>query len=144
MNAPHAVDKPSQLPLVGLHHIGRLTGKLEASIGFYRDVLGFQEVPRPNFNFPGAWLENYGLQIHLIVHGPAPAPGGPIEPRHNHLAFFVQDVADIEELLRQHAVEFRVNIQAGTGVKQLFFQDPDGNHIEVGTYQAGQASSFQP
>lgn len=36
-----AMSKSAPLPLVGLHHVARVTSRLEESIAFYRDVLGF-------------------------------------------------------------------------------------------------------
>ncbi|HUY33891.1 MAG TPA: VOC family protein [Pirellulales bacterium] len=124
----------SPLPLTSLHHVARLTNRLEASRAFYRDVLGFREILRPSLRFPGAWLHAYGLQIHLIVDESIGGPEGPIDTRANHLAFYSDDVGAIETLLAEHGVACRVNIQAETGLKQIFFRDPDGHHVEVGTY----------
>jgi len=124
------------LTIRGLHHVGRLTNHLEESRAFYRDVLGFREIPRPNFNFPGAWLFNYGLQIHLIVNKEIPPAeaGGPIQTRHDHLAFMVEDLDAILVALKERKIPYRENFVADTNVKQIFFQDPDGHHIEVGIY----------
>lgn len=127
---------PLPLPLLHLHHISLVTGKLDESRAFYRDVLGFREIPRPAFNFGGAWLYNYGLQIHLIEN-PAPAEmSAEIDSRADHIAFAVDDVDAVERLLREHGVRYRVNMQANTTVKQLFFHDPDGHNIEVARYPA--------
>ena len=125
---------PQPLPLVSVNHIARLTKRLEESRTFYRDVLGFRELPRPDFSFPGAWLYRLGLQIHLIVNDQVGDPTGTIDTRDNHLAFHVEDVAPVERLLAEHRVPFRVNEQTGTGVRQVFFRDPDGHHVEVATY----------
>lgn len=127
------------LPIRSLHHVARVTRRLEASRAFYRDVLGFREMPRPQLKFPGAWLFNYGLQIHLIVNEseglPAAAsPTGGIETRDNHLAFLVDDIAAAEARLQSHGVAYRVNLQTATGLKQIFFRDPDGYHVEVAMY----------
>jgi catechol 2,3-dioxygenase-like lactoylglutathione lyase family enzyme len=122
------------LSLLGLHHIARLTKRLDASRAFYRDVLGFREIPRPPFSFGGAWLFNYGLQIHLIVDEKINDPQAAIQTRDEHLAFATADIDAVERALSEQRVMFRVNHQAGTGVKQLFFQDPDGHHVEVGCY----------
>jgi catechol 2,3-dioxygenase-like lactoylglutathione lyase family enzyme len=120
--------------LNGLHHVARVTKHLEASRAFYREVLGFAEIPRPNFSFGGAWLFNYGLQIHLIVDEQARNAEGPIQTRGNHLAFETPDIEAFETGLKERGIEYRVNYQAGTGVKQLFFRDPDGHHVEIGSY----------
>lgn len=125
---------PSPLPLKSLHHVARRTRHLEQSVAFYRDVLGFREIPRPALGFPGAWLFNYSLQIHLLYDETIGEAEGPIHSRDDHLAFFTDDVAAVERLLGEHGVQFRVNIQADTGLKQIFFRDPDGHHVEVATY----------
>ena len=37
-------------------------------------------------------------------------------------------------LLDEHRVPYRVNLQKDTNIKQIFFRDPDGHHIEVARY----------
>jgi catechol 2,3-dioxygenase-like lactoylglutathione lyase family enzyme len=128
----HAMTSP--LPLHGLHHVARLTKRLDASRAFYRDVLGFREIVRPSLRFPGAWLAGYGLQIHLIVDESINDATGSIDTRANHLAFHTDDNGAIESLLAQHGVPYRVNVQTDTGLIQVFFRDPDGHHVEVATY----------
>ncbi|HJT31609.1 MAG TPA: VOC family protein [Pirellulales bacterium] len=125
------------LPIRSLHHVARVTRRLEESRAFYRDVLGFQEISRPQLGFPGAWLFNYGLQIHLIVNEPSGeerSAGPAIETRDNHLAFLVEDIEVVESRLKGHGVAYRVNLQSSTGLKQIFFRDPDGHHVEMGCY----------
>ena len=103
------------LPIRSLNHVGRLTKHLEESIAFYRDVLGFQEIVRPNFDFAGAWMFNYGLQIHLIVNESIPDAEGPIQTRDGHLAFEVDDFAAVERRLEELGIPFRKNTMAQTG-----------------------------
>lgn len=126
----------SPLPLRSINHIGRLTKHLDASKAFYRDVLGFEEIVRPNFNFSGAWLYKYGLQLHLIVDEAIGDAQGEIRSRDNHLAFEADDLQEIERILKEKNIPHRVQFQADTNRKQIFFRDPDGHHIEVGTYAA--------
>jgi catechol 2,3-dioxygenase-like lactoylglutathione lyase family enzyme len=125
---------PQPLPISSLHHVARVTKHLDASRAFYRDVLGFRELPRPKLDFPGAWLFNYGIQIHLLVNDAPENPHELIETRDNHLAFFVEDIDSVERLLDEHGVKYRVNLQKDTNIKQIFFRDPDGHHIEVARY----------
>lgn len=129
------------LALAMLHHVSRVTLRLEESRAFYRDVLGFQEIPRPDFDFDGAWLFRAGLQIHLIVDATRQPSGrslststAPINSRDNHIAFETEDIEAVERRLNEHGIVYRENRQATTGVKQLFFRDPDGYYIEVGHY----------
>ena len=125
---------PEPLPIQSVNHLGVITRRVEESKRFYRDVLGFREVARPNFDFAGAWLYNHGLMIHLIYNDAAGDPAGEIQTRYNHLALQVADLGAAERLLEQHRIAYRKNEIVDRGVKQIFFRDPDGHHIEVGQY----------
>ncbi|HTQ38582.1 MAG TPA: VOC family protein [Pirellulales bacterium] len=130
---------PAPLPISALNHVALVTRRLDASKQFYCQALGFQEVPRPNFKFTGAWLYGHGLCIHLLGHDQSAGevtvpPGGEIRTRDYHMALHTNDLPAVERLLQEHGIPFRRNQQADTGVQQLFFRDPDGFHIEVGTY----------
>lgn len=129
---------PDPLPIQSVHHISHITSHLDDSIAFYRDVMGFRSIKRPDFDFRGAWLFNYGVQIHLIETDQPNSDQTEIETRADHIAFYVPDTEQVEQLLKDRDISFRANFVAKTGVKQLFFHDPDGNHIEVGTYPAVQ------
>jgi catechol 2,3-dioxygenase-like lactoylglutathione lyase family enzyme len=125
---------PGPIPVQSINHIGRLTRRLEASVAFYRDVLGFRPIERPPFDFPGAWLYNYGVQIHLIVNDAAPDPRPEISTRCDHLALQVADIEQAKRLLQAHGIAYRENYVPGRNVHQVFFQDPDGHHIELACY----------
>ncbi len=125
---------PEPLPLVALNHVALMTRRVDESRAFYRNVLGFREISRPNFNFRGAWLYNYGLMIHLLENERAGSPSDDIRTRDTHLALHTDDLPRVEQLLTEHGVRFRKNEIKDRGIQQIFFQDPDGNHIEIGTY----------
>ena len=124
------------LAIRAVNHLARNTAKLDEMKAFYRDVLGFREIQRPPFKFPGAWLYNYGLQIHLIVDESGSEVEGEISTRAGHLALHVDDVEAAERTLEKHGIAYRKNEVPLTGVTQLFFHDPDGFHIELATYPA--------
>ena len=48
-----------------LDHYNVSTRKLNETVRFYEDVLGFVNGPRPPFDFPGAWLYSAG---HPVLH----------------------------------------------------------------------------
>jgi len=125
---------PQPLPITAVNHVGRITRRVEESRRFYRDVLGFREVSRPNFDFPGAWLYNYGIMIHLIYNEKAPDPDGEIQTRDDHLALNTNDLDAAEKLLVEHGVPYRKNVIADRNIAQIFVRDPDGHHVEIGTY----------
>lgn len=57
----------NKVPLMALNHVSRLCSNVKESIDFYKNVLGFVMIQRPEaFDFDGAWLFNYGVGIHLI------------------------------------------------------------------------------
>ncbi len=141
MNQPQSTKTPSSgnvapdvLPIGAVNHIGVMTRRVAESRRFYREVLGFREVSRPNFDFDGAWLYNYGLMIHLIYNDAAGDPTGEIQTRHNHLALHADDLDRVERLLHEHGIAYRKNEIVDRGIKQIFFRDPDGHHIEIGKY----------
>ena len=94
---------PDALPVSAVNHVGITTRRVEESTAFYRDVLGFREVSRPNFNFRGAWLYNYGLMIHLFDNEAAGGRTDEIQTRDNHLALHSDDLAGVERLLTELA-----------------------------------------
>ena len=122
------------LPIEYIHHVSRVTRDLDKSIRFYCDVLGFQPLDRPGFNFRGAWLFNYGLQIHLIESEHQAPPNIKIQARVDHIAFRVSDIDTVKRLLDDGGIEYVSRHVPDTGVTQVFFLDPDGNHIECGMY----------
>jgi catechol 2,3-dioxygenase-like lactoylglutathione lyase family enzyme len=125
---------PEPLPITAVNHVAVTTRRVAESTAFYRDVLGFWPVARPAFDFNGAWLFNYGLMIHIIENQRSPGAEGEISTRDNYLALHSDDLGRTERLLREHEIPYRKNEIKDRGIKQLFFRDPDGYHIEVGTY----------
>lgn len=127
-------QKMQSLKIKHLHHVALVTKHLEESIAFYREVLGFGDLRRPPFNFPGAWLYNYDVQIHIIENsGLAGQRNDNIHSRTDHIAFAVDDVELVLETLNAHGIQYSDRVNAG-GVRQIFFQDPDGHHIEIALY----------
>jgi catechol 2,3-dioxygenase-like lactoylglutathione lyase family enzyme len=118
-----------------IHHIAVTTANPECCARFYSEVLGFQRLERPAFSFRGAWLYDptSGLQIHVIEHPRPTRLEGPIDTITNHFALAVADLDEAERRLQALGVEYLRQVNAG-GYQQIFFRDPDGNHIEVGIY----------
>lgn len=117
-----------------VHHFARVTDQPDASKAFYRDVLGFREIQRPPFNFRGAWLYNYGVQIHIIENTElAQKSRQPISGLANHLALEVENVEEAKKCLEQNDIRYFEQVNAG-GIHQVFFQDPDGHIVEVAVY----------
>lgn len=126
---------PAPLTLQAIHHVAVTTTDPQRSTEFYRDVLGFQVIDRPAFNFRGSWLFDRvsNLQIHVIEHPNCVGIRGEIDTKTNHFALAVPDLDQAEQQLQEHGIEYVRQVNAG-GYQQIFFLDPDGNHIEVGIY----------
>ncbi|MBK8980101.1 MAG: VOC family protein [Planctomycetes bacterium] len=123
------------LEILGIDHVGLHVADVQRSLAFYRDVLGFPALPRPDLGFPGAWLRvGPAQELHLLGRGPA--SGSP--PVERHWAVEVRDV-DAWRARLERAVERGV-VRDGTlrgpaprpdGARQLFVRDPDGHVLEL-------------
>ncbi len=120
-----------------LNHVALPTADPARGVRFYREVLGFIETPRPSFSFRGAWLlkREVGVMIHLIYSEAFQPPAAPaINSRTNHLAMQVRDYDRAVELLASHGVAYVEHVLPDYGYRQVFFQDPDGNTLELGEW----------
>lgn len=123
----------ASLPLCSVNHVSRVVSDVRASTAFYRDILGFAEIKRPNsFDFDGSWLWSYSVGIHLIEGTPIPRPSE-IDPKSDHLSFQAECLADVERRLEELGIHYvkQVLLEGGMEVEQVFFHDPDNNMIEV-------------
>lgn len=116
-----------------LHHVAVCVTDLARAKYFYGEILGLPEVPRPAFDFGGAWYECGGRQLHLIVHPPTRTLRGTteIDPRDGHLALRVASYARTLEHLRYHQVACVEVPRNLTPWAQIYVVDPDGNVIEL-------------
>src|ERR1700693_5935086 len=76
-------ERPRRSPMdmsVGvLDHYNVSTRNLKETVRFYEDVLGFKNGPRPQFDFPGAWLYSGSqpvLHLNDIAHTDRQQPAG--------------------------------------------------------------------
>jgi len=109
-----------------IHHVSLNVSDTTRSLGFYRDLLGMRELPRPDFPFGGAWLDaGAGRQIHLIEADVPPDRG-------QHVAFRVASLdATISELRALGCDVDDAREVGDTGILQTFVADPDGNRLEL-------------
>jgi len=99
------------------------------TVRFYGEVLGLVPGERPNFDFPGAWLYAEDRPILHIVGGRSrdALKAGVID----HIAFSARGLAATLAKLTAHDVEHICRQQAGSGVWQVFFFDPNGARVEL-------------
>jgi catechol 2,3-dioxygenase-like lactoylglutathione lyase family enzyme len=113
------------------HHVSFAVSDVARARRFYGELLGFEEIARPDFGFPGAWYQVGEIQVHLIQPPPGTDVGArprSISPVAGHAAFQIDDYTAAETDLRARQVPF---VGLGPAVGQLFVQDPDGNVIEL-------------
>jgi glyoxylase I family protein len=113
------------------HHVSFAVRDLDASLAFYRDALGLEPIERPDFGFPGAWLEAPGLQVHLIQAPDGVDVGTPpaaLSPVADHFAFQIDDYETARDALRAQGIEV---LETSPEVGQMWVADPDGHVIEL-------------
>ncbi len=122
--------------LQGLLHVAIKTADLALTRRFYLEVLGLQEMPRPDFGYPGAWLglPGPGPIFHIYAGGPALGPSG-IAPKGtaaiDHVSLTASGYRGFIARLEAHGVPFREFIVPGTPLWQLFAYDPSGVQLEL-------------
>jgi catechol 2,3-dioxygenase-like lactoylglutathione lyase family enzyme len=74
------------------------------------------------------------VQIHLIEDLDTADRSTGINTQSRHAAFSVDDINAMEARLREHGIPYIRKAIPERGWPQIFFQDPDGHTIEIGTY----------
>jgi len=109
----------------GVHHVSINVDDVEKAGTFYIGVLGMEKLARPDFGFPGMWLECGGQQIHLMQMENHVAPEGP------HFALRVDDIELALRNLRAKGVQVSDVLDIPGAGRQAFLRDPAGNLIEL-------------
>jgi len=111
-----------------------LVDDVDAALAFYTSNLGFTVLT----DFSPAFADVVRGQLRLLLSGPAssagrampdgrqPGPGG-----WNRIHLIVDDIEAEVERLRPAGVVFRSDVVSGPGGKQIVFDDPSGNPIEL-------------
>jgi catechol 2,3-dioxygenase-like lactoylglutathione lyase family enzyme len=132
--------------VIRVNHVAIIVADVGRSLAFYTDILGFQQVQRPNFDRHGAWLTMGNLELHLIKGKPH-APSGE-DLIVGHMALDTDYPERVLQKLIQMNVPFRQNVSvpdpkkaranqeenfdsADGKVTQYFIRDPDGYYIEI-------------
>ena len=110
-----------------LNHVLLNVRDLEASVRFYGTVLELPRLPRPAFDFPGAWFAAGKQDIHLIGDPKLT----PASRHHHHFAFRVDDPFAVRAILEAKGLRgMQGPSPRPDGAMQLFLADPDGYIIE--------------
>jgi catechol 2,3-dioxygenase-like lactoylglutathione lyase family enzyme len=110
---------------------------MPTSLHFYRDLLGFEVIQRslPVDNCGWAWLRLDHAEIMLNTayedehRPPAPDPGRCRAHKDTSLYFGCPDVDDAYTFLRSRGISATEPKTAPYGMRQVYFEDPDGYGI---------------
>ena len=123
------MSSPDAFVVTQLDHVALHVADVAASVRFYAEVLRLPPLPRPAFDFPGAWFQlGTHQELHLIgdrsqdVHS---------HNRGNHFALQVLDLDSWERHLMLLNWKHLPRRTRPDGAQQLFVIDPDGHHIEL-------------
>jgi catechol 2,3-dioxygenase-like lactoylglutathione lyase family enzyme len=121
-----------QMSVGMLDHYNVSTRKLDETVRFYENVLGFVNGPRPPFNFPGAWLYSDGHPVlHLNDISPTDRQQRPDSGVIDHVAFGSRGFEAMKQHLSSKGVTFRVNQVPNSRRWQIFLDDPNNVVIEL-------------
>ena len=107
-----------------LDHIGIPTTDLARARLFYHDLLGMEEVERPD-PIAGAWFRAGIVVIQLL---PQTQPAAPAS---GYFSLWVEDVAEAVKDIQAAGFKVQpINVKV-PGLKRFLTHDPDGNQIEI-------------
>ena len=114
-----------------LNHVALHVKDVEESTRFYKEVLHLEEIPRPAFNFPGAWFRlGQTQELHLIGERNDPINSG---DRGSHYALMIEDMDAWEQHFKALGVSYLPRRTRPDGAFQIYVHDPDGYAIELCT-----------
>jgi len=112
-----------------INHAALHVSDVAASSRFYAVALRLEPLPRPAFDFPGAWFRlGTAQQLHLIGDRSEAVQS---HHRGTHIALAVDDLAAWDSHLDANGVHRMPRKTRPDGVQQTFIIDPDGHWIEL-------------
>ena len=122
------------IDLADLVSVRYLVDDVDAAIDFYTRDLGFSVRLRA----APAFADVTRGHLRLLLSGPASSAGRPMPDGTkpgpggwNRIHLIVEDIAAEVDRLRAAGVRFRSEIITGPGGRQIVFDDPSGNPVEL-------------
>jgi catechol 2,3-dioxygenase-like lactoylglutathione lyase family enzyme len=111
-----------------------LVNDVEASVGFYGDLLGFELVEQHGPAI--AIMRRKDLELWLagpLASAARPMPDGaqPVPGGWNRFVVTTDDLNGLVQRLTESGARFRNEIVVGPGGSQILVEDPSGNVIEL-------------
>ncbi|TAE37951.1 MAG: glyoxalase [Runella slithyformis] len=117
------------MTIKALNHVALHVAHVEISVQFYHNVLRLPLLPRPAFDFPGAWFRLGGNQeLHLLGNRKETVFS---DSRGTHFALEVTNLDEWATHLATIKAEYRPPKARPDGARQIFVIDPDGHWIEL-------------
>lgn len=119
----------SALSFEELNHVAIHVANVARSCEFYSKVLRLESIPRPAFDFPGAWFRlGRNQELHLIGDR-----GQAVHSHHrgNHFALLTQDIDAWDAHLNAVGANRMPRRIRPDRAFQIFVTDPDGHVIEI-------------
>jgi lactoylglutathione lyase len=118
-----------------VNHIAFYVVNLKTSTAFYKDIVGLDTIPEPFHDGRHTWfLIGPKAHLHIISGAKEKTP----KDKNSHLCFSVPSVPEFVEVLRKNNIPFEnwageknTWTNRVDGVKQIYFQDPDGFWLEI-------------
>ena len=141
------------MPITEINHYFIRANNLEETRQFYMDALGFEQMHRPDFPFPGYWLGTNGkIQVHMGPHDIPNKPlyylGTPADARTDqsgvvdHIAFLATEPQAFSERFKQMGLSYRPRYFPEFKLFQYFVKDPNGLMIELNFFNIEDASAW--
>jgi catechol-2,3-dioxygenase len=118
-----------------LDHLSLNVRDRSRSIAWYRDVLGLEQRGEPRRDDWPVFMGEFGACVALFQAAVESPDREPESTGLRHVAFMVgrDDLAEAQERLRERGVEFRLEDHGNA--HSVYLPDPDGNVIELTTYE---------
>jgi catechol-2,3-dioxygenase len=119
-----------------LDHVSLNVRDRPRSIAWYRDILGLAQQSEPSQDDWPVFMGEFGACVALFQASPEViADRGTESAGLRHVAFMVgkDDLVRTQAHLKDSNVEFRFEDHGNA--HSLYFKDPDGNAIELTTYE---------
>jgi len=144
------------MPLSHIEHYLVAADDMDLTRDWYRDVLGMQEGPHPDFGFPVHWMylegrdvvhigrnakqagENQKLYLGRLSQNTGSGTGAI-----DHIAFRARGLEETMAHLRRKGVPFNERRANGQALYQLFLFDPNGIKVEL-NFDAAEAAGIEP
>ena len=130
------------MPVTGINHYLIVSKNLERSRRFYEKVLGMKRAPRPDFGFPGYWMQTgREICVHLASQKPNRIRDRYLLKKHprgtngsgsvDHIAFLARNPYDVKKRIDQNSVKMHFRSFPDAKLFQIFLKDPDDVTIEL-------------